>query len=601
MESLIYVNTENVTAHCTPTGNGPPRVICTLLAHWQAHFSFFVTGEDPAAVAGITLRCVLKEQPTGAVLLASSTTSVSGAVYTFDFASVDSSGLRTLIGDADEIELEGEIEWTLSGRVERVYFPVTVLNSRHRPDDAAPDPADEAYEAWLSARAVRFDEAQTLTTEQKAQARANIGVTSGVSDHGGLTGLDDDDHPHYLNQSRGDARYPLASAMTTALAGKEPVREAATLAELEAGLLASVKSLTPALFKTAVLAIAPGGAGLDLPVSIANGGTGSENAAAARVALGVIEVVAAVAQQTAITINAEASTDWNNNGYIDVAEPDGVVRIWFNVDGMGSAPASDTERLIMVALAANDALATVVELLAAAVAADGAFTVTSNATQALLTANEAGHVGLATTSTNSSIGSVNVDVAGADQYLRLLPTNGEQITHVNAATLQGQAAAEFAAFNHTHAFSQLNSRPRYARTVTPSVSSSTTLANLVSASVEAREYIFEATGFLSSSATTEGLSLAVNGPTFTAGSLSAHITIPTNAIGGLVNGTVTAYETKITNPIGPGAAALGRWHVTGRVAFTAAGTFAIRYSAETGGGSSVTVPAGAVLCVYPVG
>lgn len=191
MESLIYVNTENVTAHCTPTGNGPPRVICTLLAQWQARFSFFVTGEEPAAVTGITLRCVLKEHPTGAVLLASSTTSVSGAVYTFDFASVDSSGLRTLIGDADEIELEGEIEWTLSGRVERVYFPVTVLNSRHRPDDAAPDPADEAYEAWLSARAVRFDEAQTLTTEQKAQARTNIGASSstgGSLPAGGTTG-----------------------------------------------------------------------------------------------------------------------------------------------------------------------------------------------------------------------------------------------------------------------------------------------------------------------------------------------------------------------------------------------------------------------------
>lgn len=29
----------------------------------------------------------------------------------------------------------------------------------------------------------------------------------GVTDHGGLTGLADDDHPQYLNVARGDARY----------------------------------------------------------------------------------------------------------------------------------------------------------------------------------------------------------------------------------------------------------------------------------------------------------------------------------------------------------------------------------------------------------
>jgi hypothetical protein len=36
---------------------------------------------------------------------------------------------------------------------------------------------------------------------------------AGVSDHGALTGLSDDDHPQYLNNARGDLRYaPLASA-----------------------------------------------------------------------------------------------------------------------------------------------------------------------------------------------------------------------------------------------------------------------------------------------------------------------------------------------------------------------------------------------------
>jgi len=41
--------------------------------------------------------------------------------------------------------------------------------------------------------------------------------TEGVSDHGGLTGLNDDDHPQYHNDARGDARYSLLGHTHTAL------------------------------------------------------------------------------------------------------------------------------------------------------------------------------------------------------------------------------------------------------------------------------------------------------------------------------------------------------------------------------------------------
>jgi len=34
------------------------------------------------------------------------------------------------------------------------------------------------------------------------------GEGGGVTDHGALTGLADDDHPQYLDATRGDARYP---------------------------------------------------------------------------------------------------------------------------------------------------------------------------------------------------------------------------------------------------------------------------------------------------------------------------------------------------------------------------------------------------------
>lgn len=43
---------------------------------------------------------------------------------------------------------------------------------------------------------------------------------NGVTDHGALTGLGDDDHPHYHNDARGDARYYTKTQSDAALAGK---------------------------------------------------------------------------------------------------------------------------------------------------------------------------------------------------------------------------------------------------------------------------------------------------------------------------------------------------------------------------------------------
>jgi len=45
----------------------------------------------------------------------------------------------------------------------------------------------------------------------------------GVTDHGALTGLGDDDHPHYLTEARGDARYYTESEVDSALAGYLPL------------------------------------------------------------------------------------------------------------------------------------------------------------------------------------------------------------------------------------------------------------------------------------------------------------------------------------------------------------------------------------------
>jgi len=45
-------------------------------------------------------------------------------------------------------------------------------------------------------------------------------TSGGVTDHGALTGLGDDDHPQYHTDARGDARYFTQAQVTTSLAGK---------------------------------------------------------------------------------------------------------------------------------------------------------------------------------------------------------------------------------------------------------------------------------------------------------------------------------------------------------------------------------------------
>lgn len=54
-----------------------------------------------------------------------------------------------------------------------------------------------------------------VTIVQGVAAAGPPGVGGGVTDHGALTGLADDDHPQYHNDARGDARYqPLDSDLT---------------------------------------------------------------------------------------------------------------------------------------------------------------------------------------------------------------------------------------------------------------------------------------------------------------------------------------------------------------------------------------------------
>lgn len=62
---------------------------------------------------------------------------------------------------------------------------------------------------------------QSLVYQSGNWVPATVTSGGGVTDHGALTGLSDDDHPQYLNNARGDARYFTQAQVTTSLAAKQ--------------------------------------------------------------------------------------------------------------------------------------------------------------------------------------------------------------------------------------------------------------------------------------------------------------------------------------------------------------------------------------------
>lgn len=74
---------------------------------------------------------------------------------------------------------------------------------------------------WTS-QPITVDLSTSLPIVVAVQAVGAAGVKgdAGVSDHGALTGLGDDDHTQYHNDTRGDARYYLKGAVDTALTNK---------------------------------------------------------------------------------------------------------------------------------------------------------------------------------------------------------------------------------------------------------------------------------------------------------------------------------------------------------------------------------------------
>lgn len=187
MEASIFVNTTTKALRAAITGTALPAVPLRLQTHALLTVAFFATAAEPALLAGATFRVALKaaSTPSAAVLaLLSSATATGADYYEFEWSSLDSTALRTLLGDAETADAVLEIEWTIGSDVERASMPVTIQNAWIQSGDDAPDPIADASWAWLKLRApeangfTHDDGAQELTVAGGAGSGDVVGPAS---------------------------------------------------------------------------------------------------------------------------------------------------------------------------------------------------------------------------------------------------------------------------------------------------------------------------------------------------------------------------------------------------------------------------------------
>jgi|GEM_PF-3123915 len=135
------------------------------------------------------------------------------------------------------------------------------------------------------------------------QTKLNSGG-GGTSDHGGLNGLSDDDHPQYHNDARADARYYQRSQVDTALAAKADTSDLSDYVEsVTAGSGVSVDNSDP---QNPVVSASGGGGAVDS----VNGATGTVVLDSDDVDEGVNNLYLTSSERTKIS-NSETSAQLN--------------------------------------------------------------------------------------------------------------------------------------------------------------------------------------------------------------------------------------------------------------------------------------------------
>lgn len=190
MTKTIVINREIPAARAALTGTALPALTITHLSALTLAVAFASGSplEQGSLGDGATARCVLKESPTGAVLIRDTAMEASGTgastIYSavWDDSEVDSEALRTFLADATADACWArkawlEIEWTIGTSTERIAFAVDVRAAFHLPEDDAPDPSSDTAWAWFKSRLVEGDNVE-LVIDDDAKT-ITINATSG--------------------------------------------------------------------------------------------------------------------------------------------------------------------------------------------------------------------------------------------------------------------------------------------------------------------------------------------------------------------------------------------------------------------------------------
>lgn len=173
----------------------------------------------------------------------------------------------------------------------------------------------------------------------------------------------------------------------------------------------------------------------------------------------------------------------------------------------------------------------------------------------------------------------------------------EEITLGSGLSMSGTTLS---ATGGSYAWSSITGRPQ-TKALTSNVSTTSTsfsdVTGLTIAVSATGTYVFEVVGWFTGSATTEGIRLAMNGPTATFLSLSIAYGNTTAPVNGYAN--YTAYDDGPTLTQSGGSTPR-EFRIQGTATISATGTFAVRFAAETGGANSATVNSGTFFRLTPV-
>jgi|GEM_PF-3052361 len=193
----------------------------------------------------------------------------------------------------------------------------------------------------------------------------NGGVSAGVSDHGVLTGLGDDDHTQYLNNTRGDARYYTQAAIDTALASKAATSHSHTASQISDSTATGRSVVTAADAAAARTAIGAGTSNLTLGSTSTTAKAGDYAPTKADVGLGNVDNTSdtnkpvSTAQSTALALKAPLASP-TFTGTVTVPTPANPTSATTKayVDALGSKNYIDAANygfLTTATAAANDA------------------------------------------------------------------------------------------------------------------------------------------------------------------------------------------------------------------------------------------------------